>query len=151
MPRIEGSVEVAAPREVVWEFMSDPTNHVGLGGFLSDVVKQGTGEWGEGSVFRERSGPGPLKSWSEWTVVRFDPPVELVHRSEEGSLTATGIWKFNETDHGTTAVTQIAAFDVDIGFKPLQQLAEGLFTWMMRREADRALRDLRQVFDHSSQ
>ncbi len=71
MPRIDGSVEVAARREGVWDFMSDPTNHLRLGNFLGEVILLGDGEWGEGSVYREKSGPGFLKSWTEWTVERF--------------------------------------------------------------------------------
>ncbi len=126
--------------------MSDPTNHVHLGGFLAEVIVLGDGTWGEGSVYREKSGPGVLKSWTEWTVVVFDPPNILSHRSEDGSLTATGTWTFEATSPDSTLVRQVADFSVDVRFRPAQQAAEKLFSWMMRREADRALNDLRRIF-----
>lgn len=107
MARIEGSVEIAAPRQAVWDLLADPSRHTEFGTFVAEVRLVTEGEVREGTVYRERSGPAFMKSWSEWTVTRFDPPRELVHASKEKPMTAVGTWTLTEVGSGSTRVTQV--------------------------------------------
>ena len=61
MPVVEGSVEIAAPRQTVWEFMADPSRHTELGTFVDEVTLVTKGEIGEGTVYHERRGDMDLR------------------------------------------------------------------------------------------
>lgn len=37
MPTVEASVEVAAPPNIVWELIADPSRHTEFGTFVSEV------------------------------------------------------------------------------------------------------------------
>jgi hypothetical protein len=78
-------------------------------------------------VYRERSGPGFMKSESEWTVTRFDPPHELVHASADPSMPAEATWTLEEVDVRSTKVTQALGFEMLPRFRPLGRLLEAAF------------------------
>jgi hypothetical protein len=59
--------------------MADPRTHAELGTFIQWVKVLSDQPIAEGTVYRERSGPGFMKSESEWTITTFDPPCRLVH------------------------------------------------------------------------
>jgi hypothetical protein len=46
-----------------------------------------------------------MKSKSEWTITRFDPPREVVHAGKESSMSAEATWTFEEVGSGSTRVT----------------------------------------------
>jgi Polyketide cyclase / dehydrase and lipid transport len=145
MARVEGSVEIGASRQVVWDVLADPTRHTEFGTFVADVKLVTEGDVGEGTVYRERSGPPFMKSWSEWTITRFDPPRELVHASKEKSMTSEGTWTLTEVDPRLTKVTQVLDFRMMPRFRTLGRLLETLFTRTAKRETDRMLHDLKQA------
>lgn len=71
MPIVEASVAIAAPRDVVREVIADPTRHSEFGTFVSEVVVASADPIGQGTVYRETSGPGIFKSKSQWTITEF--------------------------------------------------------------------------------
>lgn len=146
MPLIQDSVEIAAPLQTVWDLLADPRNHSQLGTFVAEVTVLGQGEVGEGTVYRERSGPGPMKSASEWTITRFDPPRNLVHVSDENAMKAEATWMLEDTDSGSTTVTQSLDFEMMPRFRPLGWLLEQTFAQRMtQRETRRMLQDLKRI------
>jgi carbon monoxide dehydrogenase subunit G len=146
MPRVEGSVEVAAPRQVVWDLLADPRRHTELGTFVDDVTLTTEGEVGEGTVYRERSGPGFMKSKSDWTITTFDQPGKLVHVSKEASMAAQASWTLDEVDVRTTRVGQALDFEMMPRFRFLGRLLEVAFaTRMSQRETERMLQDIKRL------
>jgi len=146
MSRIEGSIEIAAPRQAVWNVISDPTRHVEFGTFVREATLVSEGELGEGTIYREISGPGFMKSASEWTISTFDPPHELVHTQNGTSMTAKGTWILEEIDSGSTRVTQTLDFEMMPRFRPLGRLVEALVANRLgERETARMLQDVKRI------
>lgn len=148
MTMVEGSVQIAAPRQAVWDLLADPRRHTELGTFVAAVTVLTEGEVREGTVYRERSGPGFMKSESEWTVTRFDPPHELVHTSGDPSMPAEATWTLEEVDVRSTKVTQALDFEMLPRFRPLGRLLEAAFAKrLMERETARMLHDLKRIVE----
>lgn len=102
------------------------------------------GEVGEATVYRERSGPGFMKSKSDWTIRTFDPPAKLVHVSKEMAAEAT--WTLDELDDSTTRVAQALDFEMMPRFRPLGRLLEVAFaTRITQRETERMLQDVKRL------
>jgi uncharacterized protein YndB with AHSA1/START domain len=146
MTRVGGSVEIAAPRQNVWRVLADPSRHTEFGTFVDEVRFLTEGEAHEGTVYRERSGPGFMKSESEWTITKFNPPEELVHESREKSMIAEATWTLTEVGSGSTRVTQVLDFRMMPRFRILGWLIEALFAKRMtQRETDRMLQDIKRI------
>ncbi len=151
MPLVEDSVHIVAPQQAVWDLLADPRRHTELGTFVAEVTVVTEGEVREGTVYRERSGPGFMKSESEWTITRFDPPRELVHTSKESSMAAEGTWTLEEVDSRSTRVTQALDFEMFPGFRPLGRLLESVFARRLsQRETARMLGDLKRIAEASA-
>jgi uncharacterized protein YndB with AHSA1/START domain len=152
MARVEGSVEIAAPRQTVWDLLADPRRHTELGTFVAEVTVLTPGDVREGTVYRERSGPGFMKSDSEWTISKLDSPRQLVHETKQKSMTAITTWTLSEAGPGLTGATQILDFEMMPRLRILGRLLEGLFaTRMTRKETDRMLQDLKRLAEaHNS-
>lgn len=146
MHRMEGSVEIAAPRQAVWNVISDPSRHTEFGTFVREVRLVSEGELGEGTVYREKSGPGFMKSAGEWTITAFDPPNRLVHTQKESSMTAEATWTLEQIDSGSTRLTQILEFEAMPRFRPLGRLLETLVAnRLAERETARMLQDIKRI------
>lgn len=151
MPLDEGSVQIAAPRQAVWDLLADPRRHSELGTFVAEATVVTEGEVREGTVYRERSGPGFMKSESEWTITRFDPPRELVHTSQESSMAAEATWTLEEVDSQSTRVSQALDFEMMPRFRPLGRLLEAVFaTRSMQKQTARMLQDLKRIAEASA-
>lgn len=139
-------MEIAASRQTVWNVLANPSRHTEFGSFVDEVRLVTEGEVGEGTVYRERSGPGFMKSESEWSITKFNPPQELVHASKEKSMPAEATWTLTEVRSGSTKLTQVLDFQMMPRFRPLGRLIEALFAKRMtQRETDRMLRDIKRI------
>jgi hypothetical protein len=146
MARVEGSVEIAAPRQVVWDLLADPKRHTELGTFVAELTVITPGEVREGSVYRERSGPGFMKSESEWTITKLESPRQLIHESKEKSTIATATWTLSELGPEATRATQVLDFEMMPRLRILGRLLEGLFAIRMtQKETQRMLQDLKRL------
>jgi carbon monoxide dehydrogenase subunit G len=150
MPRVEASVEVAAPRDVIWGVLADPSRYKELGTLIQEVKLVTDGELREGAVYRERSGVGIMKSWREYTISRFDPPREMVHVTNESSMSSTLTWTLTELNSKSTRVTQLIEFEVMPRLRPLGRLIEALLAKRMtQRETDQMLQGIKRVAEGS--
>ena len=154
MPLVEDSIEIAAPRQAVWDLLADPRRHTELGAFVAEVTVVTEGEVREGTVYRERGGPGFMKSESDWATTRFDPPRELVHTGmtgKEGAMAAVATWTLEEVDSRSTRVSQTLGFELMPGLRPLGRVLEAVFARrMIQRETARMLHDLKRVAEASA-
>jgi carbon monoxide dehydrogenase subunit G len=145
MARVEGSVEIAAPRQAVWDLLADPSRHTEFGSFVAEVRLVTQGGPRQGTVYRERSGPAFMKSESEWTITRFDPPREMVHASKERAMAGEATWTLTEGGDGSTRVTQVLDFQMMPRFRTLGRLLEAAFAKLAQRETDRMLQDIKRI------
>jgi hypothetical protein len=135
-----------SPRQVVWDLLADPKRHTELGTFVAEVTVITPGEVREGSVYRERSGPGFMKSESEWTITKLESPRQLIHESKEKSTIATATWTLSELGPEATRATQVLDFEMMPRLRILGRLLEGLFAIRMtQKETQRMLQDLKRL------
>ncbi len=146
MARVEESVEISASRQRVWDLLADPKRHTELGTFVAEVTVSTPGEVREGTIYRERSGPGFMKSDSEWTITKLESPRQVIHETKEKSMIATATWTLSELGPGGTRVTQVLDFEMMPRLPILGRLLEGLFaTRMTQKETQRMLQDLKRL------
>jgi carbon monoxide dehydrogenase subunit G len=146
MARVEESVEISAPRQLLWDLLADPKRHTELGTFVAEVTVSTPGDVREGTVYRERSGPGFMKSDSEWTITKLESPRQLIHETKEKSMIATATWTLSELGPAATRVTQVLDLEMMPRLRILGRLLEGLFaTRMTQKETQRMLQDLKRL------
>lgn len=146
MPSTKASVEIAAPREVVWRLIADPTRHTEFGTFVSDVEVISVGPVRQGTVYRETSGPRFMKSSSEWTITELEPPSRLVHEGREPTMESRFTWTLEEIAPASTRLSQIGDFVMMPRFRPLGWLIETIVgKRMLTRETDRMLDDIKRI------
>ena len=85
------SVDIAVPRQSVWDLLCDVARYSEFGTITDEVRLVSNSEFGEGSVYTESGKVAGMKSNSEWTVTRC----WSVRRFLEGWLGATrcGWWQ----------------------------------------------------------
>jgi ribosome-associated toxin RatA of RatAB toxin-antitoxin module len=145
MPIIEGSIDISASRQAVWDLMSDVPRYPEFGN-MTDVATMITeGEFGEGSVYSETGKVAGMKSTTEWTVTRFAPPSEQTHIGKDSSIHIDLMWTLAEIESGTRA-SHVVEFKMMPGFRPLGVLLEALFvTRMMTKEMETVRGDLKHI------
>lgn len=152
MPSVEAAVVIAAPREVVWALISDPTRHTEFGTVVSEVSVVTAGPTIKGTIYRETSGPGFLKTRSEWTITEFDPPSRLVHEGREPAMHSRFTWKLEEITRASTRLSQVGDFVMMPRFRPLGWLIEKIAAKrMLERETQRMLQDMKRIAEAEAQ
>lgn len=141
MATIQGSVDIAAPRQAVWDVMSDVSRYSELGSFTDEAVMVSDGKLGEGSVYSETGKIAGMKYNSEWTVTEFDPVSRQVHVGVESSMRIEVTWDLVEIDAENTKAFQVVELTMMPKFRPLGVLLEKLF---VTRMMTKALVDLRE-------
>ena len=145
MPRIEGSVDISASRQAVWDLMSDVTRYPEFGNMTDTATMITEGELGEGSKYSETGKVAGMKSTTEWTITHFNPPAEQTHVGEDGSIHIDLTWTLTEIDSGTRA-SHVLEFKMMPAFRPLGALLEALFvTRMMIKEMETVRGDLKRI------
>ena len=104
--RIEKKIVVDAPREEVWELVSDPANWRSLmGAGLAQMEHRGGPETGLGARYELRMSAGSAAVGGLIEFVEWDPPGEFAWTSVTG-IDQRGRWRLRESDDGvSTTVT----------------------------------------------
>jgi uncharacterized protein YndB with AHSA1/START domain len=146
MPVVEASVDVEAPRHLVWELIADPRRHTEFGTAVSVVTNVSPGPIAAGTTYRERSGPRYMKSMSEWTVTEYSAPSRLVHEGSEPTMQSRFTWTLDAISPGRTRLSQVGEFAMMPRFRFLGRLIEALFARrMLERETERMLQDIKRI------
>lgn len=149
MGRIQSTVLIEASPEEVWEVMNDPDRWSEWVAFNERVTYISDGPFGEGTVYREKGGPGPLNAESEWRVTEFDPPRRQVHRGNLGIMQPVLTFELDPLD-GYTRVHQTVDFELLPHVNPLGRLLERLFVRrMMQRALNATIRNLKRVVEET--
>ena len=141
MATIQGSVDIAAPRQAVWDVMSDVSRYSELGSFTDEAIMVSDGELCKGSVYSETGKIAGMKYNSEWTVTEFDPVSRQVHVGVESSMRIEVTWDLVESDAENTKAFQVVELTMMPKFRPLGILLEKSF---VTRMMTKGLVDLRE-------
>lgn len=128
MTGIDASAVVPAPREEVFEFLSDLGNHWTVAGRWIEVVAlDGRGDGGRVRI----RGPLGLHRTAATSVGRVEPPERLEGTARLGRTEARVAWTLREQHEGATEVC-LAATVVRAGPLDRAVLALGGASWMRR-------------------
>ena len=147
MGRIQGTILIEASPETIWEIVNDADRWSEWIAFTDRVTYISEGSFGEGTVYREKGGPGTLNAESEWRVTEFDPPRRQVHRGDLGIMQPVLTFELDPSD-GSTRVHQTVDFELLPQARPLGRLLERLFVRrLMQRALNTTIRNLKRVVE----
>jgi uncharacterized protein YndB with AHSA1/START domain len=134
--RVEESIEIARPRQAVWEFVVDPMNDPRWCHKVKSVEPVGSGRW------KVRHKPVPLRPVAELLVeqVDLDPPSRLTMREEDDASVVHVEYRLDPTATGTR-FTQVSDFE----WKKLPRFLHKTFERGVRRDVRGQLDALRDV------
>lgn len=139
--RVEQQVDVAAPRERVWDVLADPGCYPT---FMAGVTRWetcGGPAMGLGGRFNVRMKVGSAEVGSLIEVVEFRPPSELAWTSVTG-IDQRGRWKIIDLGPNRTRVKLRLAYQSPGGL--LSLIADRVAAPMVRRNLGESLRNLKQ-------
>lgn len=126
MPTLSQHVDIDVPRETLWDFVNDMDRMTDWVTFADELRYVSDEELGEGTVYREYGGVGPISSESEWEITAFEPSERQVHVGDLGIMRPELTMTFEEREGGTR-FTQSMDFEAFPRFRPLGLLLEALF------------------------
>jgi uncharacterized membrane protein len=144
--RIPVSIEVAAPSELVWEFVTDPSRYLH---FMSGVTRwEVTGERdrGMGARYRMLMRVGSAEVGGLVEVVEWDEPCDIAWNSVTG-VDQRGRWRLRKRPGGRTRVEFRFQYGV-AGAGALGWLAEQVAAPTVRGHLRRSLQQLKRQVEH---
>jgi carbon monoxide dehydrogenase subunit G len=144
--RIELSVDVGAPPEAVWDFVSDLRR---IPEWIEDTLKMLSVQpepAQQGTVYRERSRiVGPLSQVTTWKISQFDPPRFQKHDGQVPMMASTSV------SMGLEPTQAGAKFSLVFEYTPgnrLASLADRLFLrGNLQSSFQRSLRKLKELLE----
>ena len=141
--RVEESIEVAAPRQRVWELISVPTRYTEFMIGSSWEPIEGEPSTGPRARFRLNVAVGSTDLGGVVEVVEFDPPHELAWTNVSG-IDNRGRWILRERD-GQTEVIMRMSYQVPGGVLAL--VASRLGAPILRRDVRKSLLALKALLE----
>jgi len=148
------SVNIARPREDVFEYLADIANHAEFTDhFLKDWHLTREESYGRGAGARFRvDAPGNRFSWADTTFIEFDPPHRIVEGGRTGKfnrIRVLGTYTLTDMPGGMTRVEFTS--ETEPGTRVDRFLESlGARTWL-RRQNRRAMRRLRSILEDGEQ
>jgi uncharacterized membrane protein len=143
--RLERSISIAAPRQVVWDYVTDASNYLE---FMDGLTRWEceTGEAMEpGARFRMLLRVGSAEVGGLIEIVEWDPPGDLAWSSVTG-VDQRGRWRLRELSPRSTRVTFRFAYGV-AGSGIAGLLAERVAARPLRRRLGRSLENVRRAIE----
>lgn len=144
--RIVTAIDVAAPPDVVWEYVTDPANYLH---FMAGVTRwevAGEHDRGLGARYRTLMRVGSAEVGGQVEIVEWDPPCDLAWTSVTG-VDQRGRWRLRSRRGGRTHVELRFAYGV-AGAGLLGWAAEQVAAPTVRDHLRRSLRQLKRQVEH---
>jgi len=136
--RVEESIEIVRPRDVVWGVIADPANDPRWCDKVKSVEAVSATRW------RVMHKPVPLRPPVELVLeqIEVEPPTRLRLRQEDEASVFEVQYVLEPTTAGTR-FTQISEFE----WKRLPRILHGTFARGVRNDVRRQLRDLKTLVE----
>ncbi|MGH2964274.1 MAG: SRPBCC family protein [Solirubrobacterales bacterium] len=144
--RLNESIDIAAPRELVWSYVTEPSNCLH---FMSGVTRWevvGDQRTGLGSRYRMLIRVGSAEVGGLIEVVEWHPPGDMAWSSVLG-VDQRGRWRLRELDDGRTRVELRYAYGV-AGAGISGWVAELVSAPQLGDHLRRSLRQLKRQVEH---
>ncbi len=102
--RVEEEIEIDAPREAIWDLITDPETYTTTLAGITRFDVEGTKQRGLGARYSMRMHVGSAEVGGLVEVVEFDAPGDMAWTSVMG-LDQRVRWRLREQDDGSTKVT----------------------------------------------
>jgi uncharacterized protein YndB with AHSA1/START domain len=143
------STTIALPREVVFDYLSDISNHPEFTDHYRvdwHLTREDPVGTGAGARFRIKA---PLNrfSWADFTFAECEAPSRIVERGRGGKfnrIRRLGTYELTPGPGGTTKVEYTLETETKL---PSDKLLEGLGKGRSRRQAAKAMRRLRSILE----
>jgi len=144
--RTRAAIDIAAPPEVVWEFVADPRHYLH---FMSGVTRwevSGERSQGAGARYRMLMRVGSAEVGGLVETVEYDEPRDIAWTSVTG-LDQRGRWRLRPTGPNRTRVELRLSYGV-AGAGITGWLAEHVAAPTVRGNLRRSLMELRRQVEH---
>jgi len=94
------AIEIAAPRQVVWDFIFAPARHFDFMEGMTSWRREGRRPVGLGARFAMHMQIGPVELGSRIEIVEFDPPSDMAWTAITG-IEHRGRWRLRRNGNGT--------------------------------------------------
>jgi uncharacterized membrane protein len=145
--RLNESVTISAPPELIWDYVADPTNALR---FMAGVTRwevQGSQAIGLGARYRVLFRVGAVETGGLVEVVEFDRPCDMAWSSVTG-LDQRGRWRLRRLDDDRTRVEFRIAYGV-AGAGIAGLVAERVAAPTIGSHLRRSLHQLKRQVEHS--
>jgi carbon monoxide dehydrogenase subunit G len=143
--RVEQSVTVNAPRDAVWEFITDPANYLDVIDGLTRWEIAGDKERGLGARYRMLLQVGSAQVGGLIEVVEWSPPGDMAWSSVTG-IDQRGRWRARVASGDRTRLTFRFAYGV-AGGGITAMIAERVAAPSLRRRFRRSLLNIKQAIE----
>jgi uncharacterized membrane protein len=144
--RLNESIVISAPRQMVWDYITEPSNYLH---FMSGITRwevAGDKRTGCGARYRMLIRVGSAEVGGLIEIVEWDPPADMAWSSVLG-VDQRGRWRLRETDDGRTRVEGRYAYGV-AGAGITGRIAELVAAPQLARHLRRSLRQLKRQVEH---
>jgi uncharacterized membrane protein len=144
--RIACDIEIGAPPDVVWEFVTDPSRYLHFMAGMTRYEVAGKQDRGVGARFRTLMRVGSAEVGGMIEVVEWDEPSDIAWNSVTG-VDQRGRWRLRERPDGRTHVEFRFQYGV-AGAGLLGWLAEQVAAPQVRGHLRRSLHQLKRQVEH---
>jgi uncharacterized membrane protein len=144
--RIAVCIEVAAPCELVWEYVTDPGRYLHFMAGMTRYEAAGGPKTGVGARYRTLMRVGSAEVGGLIEVVEWDEPADFAWNSVTG-IDQRGRWRLRERPGGRTRVEFRFQYGV-AGAGLLGWLAEQVAAPTVRANLRRSLQQLKRQVEH---
>lgn len=143
--RLERTIEVAAPREAVWDYVTDPANCLEFMHAATRWEVAGELDRGLGARYRVLLHVGSADVGGLIEVVEWSPPGDMAWSSVTG-VDQRGRWRLRETPAGATRVSFRFAYGV-AGSGVWGLIAERVAARWLRGDFKRSLENVKRALE----
>lgn len=144
--RLSVAIDVNAPREAVWDLVTDPERYLHVMDGVTRWEVAGDAERGLGARYRTLMRVGSAEVGGLIEVVEWRAPGDLAWHSVTG-IDQRGRWRLREAPGGRTRVELRFSYGV-IGSGPVGWIAEQVAAPTVRGHLRRSLRQLKRQVEH---
>lgn len=146
MLRVEGSIHIDAPPQIVFDFVCDLKRIPESVDIVLEIFDISESPTRVGTTYKEWAKPGPIKQYQEWCCTEFDRPKHQVYESRSKQMHIL-LHKHFTADRAGTIYTQWVEFEMFPKFRPLGWLLNPLVARTMKKEFQKITRGIKRIIE----
>jgi hypothetical protein len=150
MRKVETSIYIDAPPEVVFDFVCDLKRIPEYVDIVLEIFDISESPTRVGTKYKEWAKPGPVKQYQEWCCIEFDRPKYQVYKGKSKQMDIVLYKKFVPEAKGTK-YTQWVNFQMYPQFRLLGRLLDPLVERTMMKEFQKITRGIKQTIEREYQ